>query len=70
MQNNSKFLDDIISSQKTHHDKFVLGYNQTKGIKLQNNRTRNISKIYAETIKGDMNIYKEYYMDTPPPRRF
>jgi hypothetical protein len=27
MQKNSKFLDDIISSQKTHHDKSGLGYN-------------------------------------------
>jgi len=30
MQNNSKVLDDIISNQKPHHDKFGLGYNQTK----------------------------------------
>jgi hypothetical protein len=30
MQNNSKVLDDIISSQKPHHDKFILGYNQTE----------------------------------------
>jgi hypothetical protein len=28
MQNNSKFLDDIISSKKCHHDKSGLGYNQ------------------------------------------
>jgi hypothetical protein len=27
MQNNSKVLDDIISSQKPHHDKLGLGYN-------------------------------------------
>jgi hypothetical protein len=27
MQNNSKVLDDIISSQKSHHDKSGLGYN-------------------------------------------
>jgi hypothetical protein len=27
-------------------------------------------KIYAETIKGDKNIYKEDYRDTPPLRRF
>jgi hypothetical protein len=27
-------------------------------------------KIYAETIKGDRNIYKEDYRDTPPSRRF
>jgi rubrerythrin len=30
MQNNSKVLDDIINSQKSHHDKFRLGYNQTQ----------------------------------------
>ena len=29
MQNNSKVLDDIISNQKSHHDKSRLGYNQT-----------------------------------------
>jgi hypothetical protein len=28
MQNNSKVLDDIINNQKSHHDKFRLGYNQ------------------------------------------
>jgi hypothetical protein len=46
MQNSSKFLDDIISSQKPHLDKSRLGYNQKKkkGIKLQNNRELNISK--------------------------
>ena len=27
MQNNSKFLDDIINSKKSHHDKSGLGYN-------------------------------------------
>ena len=30
MQNNSKVLDDIINSQKYHHDKSGLGYNQTE----------------------------------------
>jgi hypothetical protein len=30
MQNNSKVLDDIINSQKPHHDKSGLGYNQTE----------------------------------------
>jgi hypothetical protein len=29
MQNNSKVLNDIINSKKPHHDKSVLGYNQT-----------------------------------------
>jgi hypothetical protein len=41
MQNNSKVLDDIINSQKSHLDKSGLRYNQTeKGIKLQNNKER------------------------------
>ena len=30
MQNNSKVLDNIINSQKPHHDKSELGYNQTE----------------------------------------
>jgi hypothetical protein len=30
MQNISKVLDDIISSQRPNNDKFGLGYNQTK----------------------------------------
>jgi hypothetical protein len=30
MQNNSKFLDDIINSKKYHLDKSALGYNQTE----------------------------------------
>jgi hypothetical protein len=30
MQNNSKFLNDIISSQRPNHDKSGLGYNQTE----------------------------------------
>ena len=28
IQNNSKFLDDIINSQQSHHDKSRHGYNQ------------------------------------------
>jgi hypothetical protein len=45
MQNNSKVLDNIINSQRPHHDKVGLGYNQTeKRIKLQNNRSRNTTK--------------------------
>jgi hypothetical protein len=30
MQNSSKFLDNIISSKKSHPDKSKLGYNQTE----------------------------------------
>jgi hypothetical protein len=64
-------LDDIINSKKYHHDKSGLGYNQTK--KLSSSKTKEqetYPKRFVETIKGDRKIYKEDYMDTPPPRRF
>jgi hypothetical protein len=71
MQNNSKVLDDIINSQKPHHDKSGLGYNQTEnGSSSKTTEQETYPKIYAETIKGDRKIYKEDYRDTPPPRRF
>jgi hypothetical protein len=45
MQNSSKVLNDIISSQRPNHDKsWTWIQSDRKGIKLQNNRTRNISK--------------------------
>jgi hypothetical protein len=66
MQNNSKVLDDIINSKKSHHEKSRLGYNQTE----KGSSSETYPKSYAETIKGDKNIYKEDYRDTPPPRRF
>jgi hypothetical protein len=71
MQNTSKVLDDIISSQKSYLDKSGLGYNQTeKGSSSKTTEQETNPKIYAETIKGDKKIYKEDYRDTPPPRRF
>jgi hypothetical protein len=71
MQNSSKVLDDIISSQKSHLDKSGLGYNQTeKGSSSKTTEQETNPKIYAETIKGDRKMYKEDYRDTPPPRRF
>jgi hypothetical protein len=71
MQNNSKVLNDIINSQKPHHDKSGLGYNQTeKGSSSKTIEQETYPKIYAETIKGDRKVYKENYRDTPPPRRF
>jgi hypothetical protein len=71
MQNSSKVLDDIISSQKSYFDKPRLGYNQTeKGSSSKTIDQETNPKIYAETIKGDKRIYKEDYRDTPPPRRF
>ena len=64
-------MDDIISSQKTHLDNYGLGYNQTeKGSSSKTTEQEKNPKSYAETIKGDKNIYKEDYRDTPPPRRF
>jgi hypothetical protein len=71
MQNSSKVLDDIISSQKSYLEKFGLGYNQTeKESSSKTTKQEKNPKRYAETIKGDKRIYKEDYRDTPPPRRF
>jgi hypothetical protein len=71
MQNSSKVLDDIISSQKSHLDKFELGYNQTeKESSSKTTEKETNPKMFVETIKGDKKIYKEDYRETPPPRRF
>jgi hypothetical protein len=71
MKNNSKLLDDIINSQKSHHDKSRLGYNQTEKRSIsKTTEQETYSKIFEETIKGDRNIYKEDYRDTPPLRIF
>jgi hypothetical protein len=71
MHNNSKILDDIISSNKSHHHKFGLGKNQIeKGSSSKTKEQETYLKIFAEAIKGDMKIYKEDYRDTPPLRRF
>jgi seryl-tRNA synthetase len=59
MQNNSKDLNDIISSQKPHHDKSGLGYNQTeKGSSSKTTEQETYPKSYAKTIKGDRKVYK------------
>jgi hypothetical protein len=66
MQNSSKVLDDIISSQKSYLDKSGLGYNQTKkGSSSKTTEQETNPKSYAETIKGYKKIYKEDYRDTP-----
>jgi hypothetical protein len=71
MQNNSKVLDDIISSQNPHHEKYGLGYNQTEeGSRSKKTKQETYPKSYVETIKEDGKTYKEDYRDTPPPRRF
>ena len=71
MQNNSKVLDDIISSQKSHHDKSGLRYNHIeKGSSSKTTYQKTYPKIYAEIVRGDKKFYKEDHMDTPPSRRF
>jgi hypothetical protein len=71
MQNNSKVLDDIINSQKSHHDKSGLGYNHTKkGSRSKTIEQETYPKRYVEKIKGDIKINKEDYKHTPPPKRF
>jgi hypothetical protein len=71
MQNNSKVLDDIISSQSPNHDESRFGYNQIeKGSRSKMTYQETYVKSYAETIKGDRKFYKEDHRDTPPPRRF
>jgi hypothetical protein len=71
MQNDSKVLNEIISSQKPHHDKSRLGYNQIEnGSSSKTIEQETYPKSYAKTIKEDMNVYKENYRDTPPPKRF
>jgi hypothetical protein len=71
MQNNLKFLDDIIKSQQPNYEKSRLGYNETeKGSISKEIEQETYRKSYAETIKGDMKTYKEDYRDTPPPKRF
>jgi hypothetical protein len=71
MQNNSKFLNDIISSQRPNHDKSRLGYDQIeKGSISKTTEQETYLKFYAETNKGDRKVYRENYRDTPPPKRF
>jgi hypothetical protein len=71
MQNNSKFLDDIISSQKPHRDKFGHGYNQREnGSSSKSTEQETYPKIYAEIIKENRKTYKKDYRGTYPLRRF
>jgi hypothetical protein len=57
MQNSSKVLDEIISSQNPYHDKFVLGYNHTEnGSSSKETEKETYPKSFIETIKGDRNI--------------
>ena len=61
----------LLTVKKSYLDKSGLGYNQTeKGSSSKTIEQETNPKIYAERIKGDKRIYKEYYKDTPPPRRF
>jgi hypothetical protein len=57
MQNSSKVLNDIIISQKPHHEKYGLEDNQTeKGLIFKTKEQETYPKIYAETIKGDRKV--------------
>ena len=48
MQNNSKFLDDIINSQNSHHEKSGLGYNHIeKGSSSKTTQQETNPKSYA-----------------------
>jgi hypothetical protein len=70
MQNNSKVLDNIINSQRPHHDKSGLGYNQTeRGSSSKTTDKETQPRSYAETVRGDKKFYREDHRDTPPPRR-
>jgi len=65
MQNSSKVLNDIINSQKPHHDKSRLGYNHIEnGSIFKTIEQETYLKTYAETIKGDRKVYKDNYRDT------
>ena len=71
MQNSSKVLDDIISSQKYYLDKSGLGYNQTeKGSSSKTTNQETYLRSCVETVRGNKNFYKEDHRDTPPPKRF
>jgi flagellar biosynthesis chaperone FliJ len=53
MQNSSKVLDDIISSQKSYLDKSRLGYNQTeKGSSSKTTEKKKIQKVMQKQSKG------------------
>jgi hypothetical protein len=61
----------LSSSQKSHLDKSGIRYNQIEnGSSSKTTEQETNPKSYAETIKGDRKMYKKYYRDTPPPRRF
>jgi hypothetical protein len=67
---NSKVLDDIINSQRTNHDKSIIGNNKIeKGSSSKTIDQEICPRSYVETIRGDKKFYKEDHGDTPP-RRF
>ena len=52
-------MNEIISSQSPNHDKSRLGYNHTeKGSSSKTMEQETYPKCYAETMKGDRNIYQ------------
>jgi hypothetical protein len=76
-QNNTRILDEIISSQRPYYDKSGLGYNQTeKGLSSKTTEQEAEQRSYAEIVRGSpkreegKKIQEEDYRDTAPPRRF
>jgi hypothetical protein len=71
--NNTKVLNVIISIQRPYHDKFRLGYNQTKkGSSSKATKQRSYAKTlrgYLKKEEGKRN-QEEYYRDTTPPKIF
>jgi len=65
MQNSSKVLDKIINNQRPHHDKFGLGYNQTKTTYQET-----LPRSYVDTLRGDKNFYNEDHREISPTRIF
>jgi len=54
-QNNTKILDEIISAQRSYHDKYGLGYNQkhtNKGSSSMTTKDEVKQKTYAEITRG------------------
>ena len=71
MQNRSKILDNIISSQRPNHEKYGIGYNQTEnGSSSKTTDQETQPRSYAKAVIGDKKFYREDHKDTPPPRKF
>ena len=74
MQNNSKLLDNIINSQRPHHDKYELGYNHIeRGSSSKTTDQETKSRSYVEIVRGSPEKEDDnrlYHKDVQTPRRF